>query len=84
MNALTTLPRSSSGEATAAASRTAGCSRQARLDLERADPVTGGDDHVVGAALVPEVAVLVLDGGVLRVEPLAAEHLFASASAVSQ
>ena len=29
MNALTTLPRRSSGEATAAASRTAGCSRQA-------------------------------------------------------
>src|SRR4051794_22568033 len=31
-----------------------------RLDLERADAVAGRDDHVVGAALEPEVAVLVL------------------------
>ena len=31
-----------------------------RLDLERADPVAGRDDHVVGAADVPVVAVLVL------------------------
>ena len=31
-----------------------------RLDLERADPVAGGDDHVVRAALEPEVAVGVL------------------------
>ena len=29
------------------------------LDLERADPVAGGDDHVVGAALEVQVAVLV-------------------------
>src|SRR5579862_5358786 len=49
-----------------------------RLDLERADAVAGGDDHVVGAALVPEVAVLVLPCGVLGVEPLAAEGLLAS------
>ncbi len=46
-----------------------------RLDLERADPVPGRDDHVVGAALVPDVPVLVHAGGVLRVEPLAAEGL---------
>ena len=48
-----------------------------RLDLERADAVAGGDDHVVGAALVPVVAVLVLARGVLGVEPLAAEGLLA-------
>ena len=29
------------------------------LDLERADPVAGGDDHVVAAALEVEPAVLV-------------------------
>ena len=75
MNALTTLPRRSSGEATAAASATAACSRQRGLDLERADPVAGRDDHVVGAALVPDVAVLVERGGVLGVEPVAAERL---------
>ena len=46
-----------------------------RLDLERPDPVAGGDDHVVGAARVPDVAVLVLGRGVLGVEPLAAERL---------
>ena len=32
---------------------------QGALDLERPDPVAGGDDHVVGAAGEPEVAVLV-------------------------
>src|SRR5881227_939750 len=31
-----------------------------RLDLERPNPVPGGDDHIVSPALVPEVAVLVL------------------------
>ena len=31
-----------------------------RLDLERADPVAGGDDHVVGAALEEQEAVVVL------------------------
>ena len=46
-----------------------------RLHLERPDPVAGRDDHVVGAAGVPDVAVLVGLGGVLGVEPLAAEHL---------
>ena len=30
-----------------------------RLDLERPDPVAGGDDHVVAAALEEEEAVLV-------------------------
>ena len=48
-----------------------------RFDLERADPVAGGDDHVVGASDVPVVAVLVLDRRVLRVEPVAAERLAA-------
>src|SRR5580693_7114891 len=46
-----------------------------RLDLERADPISGGDDHVVGTPLVPEVAVLVGASRVLRVEPIAAERL---------
>ena len=32
---------------------------QRRLDLEGPDPVAGGDDHVVGAALEVEVAVVV-------------------------
>ena len=47
------------------------------LDLERPDPVPGGDDHVVGAALVPDVAVLVEARRVLGVEPLAVERLLA-------
>src|SRR6202034_1837239 len=34
------------------------------LDLDAGDVVAGGDDHVVGACLVPEIAVLVLDVGV--------------------
>src|SRR5438309_4652326 len=46
-----------------------------RLDLERADPVTGGNDHVVGAPRVPDVGVLVHHRRILRVEPLAAERL---------
>src|SRR4051794_8414391 len=45
------------------------------LHLERADAIAGGDDDVVGAAGVPDVAVLVLRRGVLGVEPLAAEGL---------
>src|SRR4029453_12119982 len=48
---------------------------QGALDLERPDPVAGRDDHVVGPARVPDVAVLVLAGGVLGVEPVAAEDL---------
>src|ERR671933_1169882 len=44
-----------------------------RLDLEGTDAIAGGDDHVVGAPGVPDVAVLVLHRGVLGVEPLAAE-----------
>src|SRR5262249_44137985 len=32
---------------------------QRALDLERADPVAGGDDHVVGAPDEPEIPVLV-------------------------
>src|SRR5215217_5021299 len=47
------------------------------LDLERADPVARSDDHVAGASDIPVVPVLVLDGGVLRVEPLPAEGLLA-------
>src|SRR4051794_34838413 len=46
-----------------------------RLDLERADPVARGDDHVVRTAGIPVVAVLVLLRGVLGVEPLAPERL---------
>src|SRR3954453_7489439 len=46
-----------------------------RLDLERPDPVAGGDDHVVRPALVPDVAVLVEARRVLGMEPLAAEGL---------
>ena len=37
-----------------------GVGHQRGLHLERPDPVPGGDDHVVAAALEPEVAVLVL------------------------
>src|SRR5947209_5099474 len=46
-----------------------------RLDLERADSVTGGNDHVVGAPRIPDVAVLVHHRRILCVEPLAAERL---------
>src|SRR4051794_326430 len=46
-----------------------------RFHLEGADPVAGGDDHVVGTAGVPDVSVLVELCGVLRVEPVAAEYL---------
>src|SRR5947208_15894433 len=53
-----------------------------RLDLEGPDPVAGRDDHVVGAPRVPEVAVGVLLGGVLGVEPLAAEGLLGVLRAV--
>src|SRR3954462_2824060 len=53
-----------------------------RLHLERADPVAGGDDHVVGPPRVPDVAVLLLHRGVLRVEPVAAEDLLGVLRAV--
>ena len=59
MNALTTLPRVSSGDRH---DRGVGDRRvldEAVLDLGRADPVAGGLEHVVGASLVPEVAVVV-------------------------
>src|SRR4051812_30558822 len=46
-----------------------------RLDLERPDPVARRDDHVVGATRVPVIAVRVGLGGVLGVEPVAAELL---------
>src|ERR1039458_3001003 len=46
-----------------------------RFHLERADPITGRDDHVIGATLVPVVAVLVGAGRVLGVKPLTTEHL---------
>src|SRR3954454_1666929 len=45
------------------------------LHLERANPVAGRDDHVVGAPGVPDVTLLVHHGSVLRVEPVAAERL---------
>jgi hypothetical protein len=43
--------------------------QQRVLDLGPADVVAGGDDHVVGARLVDEVAVLVLQEGVARIVP---------------
>ena len=58
------LPRASSGAATTAHSRTSGSVTIALLDLRAADVVAGGDDHVVAAGLVPEVAVGVAREGV--------------------
>ena len=56
-NALTTSPRARVGRWRPPPPRvTAGCSTSTRLDLERADPVAGRDDHVVSATLVPVVA----------------------------
>ena len=52
------------------------------LHLERPDPVTGRDDHVVGAAGVPVVTVCILLGRVLGVEPVAAEGLLRLLGAV--
>src|SRR5437763_6618055 len=46
-----------------------------RLDLEWADAIPGGDDHVVGAPRVPVVTVLVALRRVLGVEPVAPEGL---------
>ena len=43
--------------------------QQRVLDFRAADVVAGGDDHVVGAGLVEEVAVLVLHEGVAGVVP---------------
>ena len=65
--ARTTAPRSSSGAPTTAASATASMRDERRLDLERPDPVARGDDHVVGAPLEVQVAVLVLMHPVARV-----------------
>src|SRR3954467_2781884 len=45
------------------------------LDLERADAVAGRDDDVVGAAGVPDVALVVHDRRVLRVATVHAEGL---------
>ena len=59
-NALTISPRTGSGLATTADSATAGCSMRALSTLEGADAVAGGDDHVVGAAHEPVVAIFVL------------------------
>ena len=47
--------------------------RQAVLDLERGDAVAGRDDHVVGAALEPQVAVGVASREVAGSEPRADE-----------
>ena len=71
MNALTTLPRVSSGDGH---DRRVGDRRmldEAVLDLGRADAVAGGLEHVVGAALVPEVAVVVARGDVAGAAPVA-------------
>ena len=48
---------------------------QHRFDLERPDPVARRDDHVVGSADEPEVALLVLDGAVAGEVPAVAERL---------
>jgi hypothetical protein len=48
---------------------------QRRLHLERPDPVGRRDDHVVGAAHEPEVAVLVHLGAVAGVVPVATERI---------
>ena len=67
--ALTIMPRSSSGLPITPHSATAGMLQQRILHLRAADVVAGGDDHVVGARLVEEVAVRVLHEGVARVVP---------------
>ena len=46
---------------------------QAVLDLARPDAVAGGLEHVVGAALVPEVAVGIARGQVAGAAPVAGE-----------
>ena len=61
-NALGTASRSGSGLGTTAASATAGVLDQHALQLERADAVVGGLEHVVGAADVGDVAVGVAHG----------------------
>src|SRR4051794_32426109 len=53
----------------------AGVGDERRLDLEWADPVAGGQDQVVAAPLVEEVAVVVGANGVARRPPLALEAL---------
>ena len=53
---------------------------QRRFDLEGADPVAGGDDHVVGAALEEEGAVVVLRDAVAS-PPWAARRLVAQVAA---
>ena len=55
-NAFGTARRIGSGEGTTAASATAAMLDQRALQLERADPVVGGFEHVVGAADIGEVA----------------------------
>ncbi len=72
-NALTICPRSASGLPTTALSATAACSSSALSTSNGPDPVGGRQDHVVGAAGEPEVAVLVADGPVAGHVPVAAE-----------
>ena len=73
--ARTTEPRSSSGAAHGGGLGDGGVGDERGLDLEGPDPVAGGDDHVVVAALEPEVAVLVLADLVAGRPPLAVEGL---------
>jgi hypothetical protein len=42
---------------------------ECRLDLERADPVTGREDDVIGASLEPQIAVFVAADTVPGVPP---------------
>ncbi len=73
MKALTTSMFTGSGLPTTADSATGGMLEQRRLDLERADQVPGGVDHVVVAADEPEVAVGVDAGAVAADVPAVLE-----------
>src|SRR5690348_6381561 len=46
---------------------------EAILDLRRTDPIAGRLEHVVGAALVPEIAIVVGDRDVTGATPVATE-----------
>ncbi|MFN8566072.1 MAG: hypothetical protein U0Z44_00830 [Kouleothrix sp.] len=46
---------------------------QCALDLERADAVAGAEDHIIGAAHEPEIAVLIDDRPVAGNIPITAD-----------
>ena len=68
-NATPPSPQRSSGTPTTAASATAGCSCEHRLDLGRVDVLAAGDVHVLEAAADAVEALLVALGDVARAEP---------------